>query len=532
MTASSPLAAAAASVDAGSTCPVLPARLHQVIDRWARDTPSAPALEDATQQLSYAELQQRVAAAGKRLAAAGLRPGDRLLVVAENCAAAALLALACSTIDAWCSLVNARLSPREVDAVIEHAGPRRVVVLEGGSAEAAAHARRLGAAAQDWPELGALHLGALNEDCRPEPVHAAASEQVAALVYTSGTSGSPKGVMLTHANLLFIAENGRRMRRLVPGDRVWGVLPLSHVYGLTSVLLATLHAGASLVLVPRFDAAEMARALAVGGITVLHGVPAMYAKLLAWSRQPGHVLRAPALRVAQSGGAPLDEALKAAVEQALGVVLHNGYGMTEAAPSIAQTRLDTPRRDASVGMPIPGTEVRIVDLQRQQPVPGGETGELWVRGPQVMKGYYRDAVLTRQTVNAEGWLHTGDLARLAPDGVLEVVGRSKELIIRSGFNVYPVEVEQALCAHPDVMQAAVVGRPVPGNEEVVAFVEPVPGRQLEAGTLQAWLRERLSPYKLPSAIVLMAQLPASTTGKVAKARLRELAQQPLAGSCA
>ncbi|AKJ30550.1 long-chain-fatty-acid--CoA ligase [Caldimonas brevitalea] len=489
-------------------------------------TPDAPAIEDDTTQLSYRQLAQAVEQTRERLQAAGLRAGDRLLVVGENSVASAVLALASSALDVWFSLVNARLSVREIENFMSHSGARRVVFLGRVSPDAGAHAERLAATPEQWPGVGPLSLSALNEAAKPEPVYGAATEQVATLIYTSGTSGSPKGVMLTHANLVFIAENARRARELVSSDRVYGVLPLSHVYGLTAVLLATLHAGGCLVLVPRFNPEHMARAFAEGGITVAHGVPAMYAKLLEWGRRPGNSLRAPALRIAQSGGAPLDQTLKDEFERCFGIVLQNGYGMTEASPSIAQTRLNAPRRDCSVGPPIPGIEVRIVDLRTREPLPEGQAGELWVRGPNVMKGYYGNAELTRETIDAEGWLNTGDLARIESDGALQVVGRSKELIIRSGFNVYPVEVEQVLCAHPDVVQAAVVGRTVPGNEEVVAFVEPVPGRTLDTGVLDAWLRERLSPYKVPSQIVVMPQLPASATGKVFKNQLREMAAVP------
>lgn len=503
----------------------LPGRLHRILEPWVAATPDAIALEDASRRLTYRELHQAIVNTAERLHQAGVRGGDRFLVVGENCAAVAVLVFAASMLDAWVSVINARLSAREVDNFAAHSGARRILFAAAASRDAAEHARRLQAGPVDWPGLEGVALGPLNESCQPEPVYESGREQVAALIYTSGTSGDPKGVMLTHANLLFIAENSRCLRQLRPGDRVYGVLPLSHVYGLTAVLLASLHAGAGLVLVPRFDPQHLAQALAEDGITVLHGVPAMYAKLLEWGRRPGNRLAAPRLRVAQSGGAPLDQALKDDFERTLGVILHNGYGMTESSPSISQTRLERPRHDCSVGEPIPGITVRIVDAQSKQDVAPGEVGELWLRGPNVMKGYYRNPELSRETVDAEGWLNTGDLARQEADGALFIVGRSKELIIRSGFNVYPVEVEQVLNSHPLVVHSAVVGRAVAGNEEVVAFVEPAPGSGLEAEALAAFLRERLSPYKLPAQIVLMEHLPATATGKILKNQLRQMAAQ-------
>lgn len=503
----------------------LPDRIHWIVEPWAAARPESVALCDAGAVLSYAQLSQAIRETAARLAGSGVRAGDRVLLVGENGVALAVFILALSALDAWACPANARLSPREIGAILDHSNARRALYLGANSPEAAAHAAARGAVDTDWPWVGRFGLGPLDDDCRPEPVCAASAEQVAALIYTSGTSGDPKGVMLTHRNLLFIGDNGRRLRKLVPQDVVYGVLPLSHVYGLSALLAAALHSGATLRLVPRFTPEALARALAEESITVLHGVPAMYAKLLDWARRGGTTLRAPALRVAQLGGAPMTQALKDDFESAFGQALHNGYGLTESSPSISQTRLDVPRRDCSVGQPIPGVEVRIAGADGREVAPGA-VGELWVRGPNVMRGYYRNPELTRATVTPEGWLKTGDLARQEADGALFIVGRSKELIIRSGFNVYPVEVEQAINAHPQVVQSAVVGRSVDANEEVVAFVEAAAGSGLTAEALVAHLRTCLSPYKLPVEIVFLEQLPASATGKILKNALKERAAKP------
>lgn len=500
----------------------LPDRLHRIVAPWAARQPDALALTDADAALSYAQLEQAIRETAARLREAGVRAGDRVLLAGENGVALAVLILALGALDAWACPANARLSAREIGNILEHSGARRALYLGAQSPEAVAHAAAHSAADTDWPWLGSFGLGPLNEQCRPEATSPSSTEQVAALIYTSGTSGDPKGVMLTHCNLLFIGDNGRRLRRLVPQDVVYGVLPLSHVYGLSALLVAALHSGATLRLVPRFAPDALARALAEEGVTVLHGVPAMYARLLDWARQGGHRLTAPRLRIAQLGGAPMTQPLKDDFERAFGLTLHNGYGLTESSPSISQTRLDAPRRDCSVGPPIPGVAVRIIGADGHEVAPGA-VGELQVRGPNVMKGYYRNPGLTRETVTAEGWLKTGDLARQGADGALFLVGRSKELIIRSGFNVYPVEVEQALNAHPQVVQSAVVGRSAGANEEVVAFVEAAAGCGLTAEVLAAHLRGCLAPYKLPSEIVFLEQLPASATGKILKNALKERA---------
>jgi long-chain acyl-CoA synthetase len=237
-------------------------------------------------------------------------------------------------------------------------------------------------------------------------------------------------------------------------------------------------------------------------------------------------LQAPQLRFLSVAGSPLTLTLKDEVEATFGLPLHNGYGLTECSPTLAQTRIESPRSDCAVGQPIPGVEVRLVGPSGQ-PVAGdepGEVGELWVRSPGLMRGYYRDAAATAAAIDAEGWFNTGDMVRREADGALNIVGRSKELIIRSGLNVYPVEVEQALNSHPDVVQSAVVGRTVGHNEQVVAFVEAETHSTLAAPELARHLRERLAAYKLPSEIHFLDALPAAPTGKVLKNVLQKRAQ--------
>lgn len=503
----------------------VPRRIHQAFLPWVATHPQNVALIDAQRSIRYGELNAIVESVGQRLREAGVRAGDRVLMVAENSVALAVCILAASRLDAWSATVNARLSGREIENFLSHSGARRALYFSAVSPQAKAHGQERGAQAVDWPGIGEILLGPLNEHAVPEPVEEDGTRQVAALVYTSGTTGAPKAVMLTHANLLFIGANSCKLRRMTPADVVYGVLPLSHVYGLSSLLVAALTSGAALRLVPRYQPAELAQALAEQGITIMHGAPAMYAKLIEWSESNGTPLRAPHLRVAQSGGAPLTQPLKQAFEKAFGLVLQNGYGMTESAPSICQTRLEAPRTDCSVGQAIPGIEVQ---LHRDKgndnkDKDADEVGELWVRGPNVMKGYYRAPELTAATITADGWLRTGDLARIESDGAVFIVGRSKELIIRSGFNVYPVEVEQVLNAYPNVVQSAVVGREVEGNEEVVAFLEASQEGAVDLDALRAYLKANLSPYKVPSEIVVLDHLPAAATGKILKKELQQMA---------
>ena len=499
----------------------LPGRVHGIVSRQRAANANRYALCQEKRCWNYRELanlQDRIATI---LAAHGVRPGDRVMIIGENSLALVALLFALSSIDAWAVMVNARLSAREIDTVREHCGARRTIYLIGESPEAAVHAGRHTATPLDLGDAGTVRVSALNERCHPEPVHENGKEQVAALIYTSGTTGNPKGVMLTHHNLLFIAAVSSTLRRVSPADHVYGVLPISHVYGLASVCLGSLFGGACLHLEPRYTPRKMAKALAEQGITVCQGVPAMYAKLLEMLNAGGKMLLAPELRFIYAGGSPLDPALKRDVEACFGLTLNNGYGLTEAAPTISQTRLDENRTDCSVGRAIPHVELRIVDHEGRD-LPGGKAGELWIRGPNVMKGYYRNPSMTAEVINTDGWLNTGDLARMDTDGALFIVGRTKDLIIRSGFNVYPVEVEAVLNAHPDVTQSAVVGRDVEGNEEVVAFVERAPGARIDEAGLLAFAATSLAPYKRPAQCIFMSPLPAAANGKVLKHKLKEM----------
>ena len=507
--------------------PSLPAvqRIGEIPSPWARTRAHEPVLVDACGRHTWSALEAARREWSARLSGEwDVRPGDRVMVVGENCAAMALLLFTVPSAGAWVVNVNARLSAREIDAIRAHCGARRVLYLTQDSPDARAHAQRHGAAPLDGGPWGAMALSPRGEH-DPEPVSGDPAEDVAALIYTTGTTGEPKGVMLTHRNLLFIARNSGALRRITPGDRVYGLLPLSHVYGMASVCLGSLLAGASLHLQARFNPAAAAAFIRDQRLTVCQGVPAMYAKLVEHLRAQGVArMDAPDLRFLYAGGSPLDAALKREVEAFFGLRLHNGYGLTEASPTLTQTRQEAPRDDCSVGPAIPGVELRVVDREGRD-LPAGEVGELWARGPNVMKGYYRNAEATAAAIRPGGWLATGDLARLEPGGAVHIEGRLKELIIRGGFNVFPVEVEAVLASHPAVTQAAVVGRPVAGDEEVVAFVELMPGAQVDPAVLMAYAARALAPYKRPCEVVVLPQLPAAPSGKVLKARLAQMARE-------
>ncbi|WP_287496084.1 AMP-binding protein [Pandoraea sp. CB10b_02] len=500
----------------------LPARIDTLPARIAAHAPARTALIDDCGRVTYGELARAVSACATRLRGHGVRGGDRVMIVGENSIAYVVLLLAVASLDAWPLLCNARLSATELRAIREHARARCAAYTVDASPDAAAHARA-DAATVAWPELapGAIAVSDTDPASEAEAVQADPARQCAALIYTTGTTGTPKGVCLSHRNLMFVAAVSSTLRRVCVEDVAYGVLPISHVYGLTSVCLGTLYAGATLRLAARFTPEAVLDALARDGLTILQGVPAMHARLMAYVASRNAPLVAPRLRFVYSGGSPLDAALKARVEAFYGLPVHNGYGLTESSPTVSQTRLDAPRKDCAVGPAIPGVAVRIVAPDGRD-LPDGEVGELWVRGPNVMLGYYRAPELTAAAIDADGWLRTGDLAHREADGALFVAGRAKELIIHSGFNVYPTEVEQALASHPDVLQAAVLGRARDGNEEVVAFVQARPGHDIDVSALAAWAAGRLAPYKRPAQILVLDALPAASTGKVLKHKLRAL----------
>lgn len=497
----------------------LPRRIHHITDQHAAENPDRIALVEDGGAWTYGEVHYAISDTADDLAKHGIRPGDRMMIVSENSIALAVLLLAASRLDAWAIVVNPRLSPRELDQIRDHSGARRIFLTAGVSTEAQTHAARYEAATLSIGPLRDIAVTALNENTTPEPVESSSRHQVAVLIYTSGTTGTPKGVMLTHENLLLSARTSAQIRQVTPADKQYIVLPISHIVGI-SLLVMSLMTGATARLVSKYDPAALAKAIAGEGITLLSGVPATYQRLLEYKTIAGlTALARGSLRLMGVAGAPLDLDLKSRVQQEFGLPLLNGYGITECSPGLAAVRFDAPREDQGVGPLLPGVEAKILGLDGL-PMPEGEVGELHVRGRNVMRGYYRAPDLTAKVIDQHGWFNTGDLARLDGD-CLFIVGRTKEMIIRSGFNVYPAEIEAVLSAHGSVVQCAVVGRPVDGNEEVVAFVQLLQGTQTSAADLMAYVSPQLTSYKRPSEIIVLPALPATSSGKILKHKLAE-----------
>ena len=492
-----------------------PMRIHELLEARAARTPDAVFLFETGGTTSYAALQAMADTAAQDLLAAGVRPTDRVLLVAENCAAHIALLMACSRVGAWSCGVNARMSPGEVAAIAERADARLCCYTVDASDAARQHAQRAGAVPAALP--GAMR-SAVRAEARQEPD--AALADTAAIIFTSGTSGTPKGVMVSHRGLLHFGRVSAAVRGLDATDRMYAFLPMTHIFGIGTVLMAALTGGAALVLRGSFSPADMLHALAHEQVSNLLGPPTMYARLLAHIEAESAAPRFPRLRYVYTGSAPLDLGLKQRVEALFGQPLHYGYGLSEYAGSVFLTRTEAPRADTAAGYVVEGGEARIVTTEGTDAAQG-QTGEIWLRGPGLMLGYFRDAAATAQVMRPGGWYATGDLGRFDADGALFVVGRLKEMIIRSGFNVYPAEVETVIGRFEGVHLCAVVGVPeADGNEQIVAFVELKPGAALDDAALRAHLVAHLSPYKRPARIEVIDAMPTTANGKLLKRELQ------------
>lgn len=472
---------------------------------------------------TYGELREQVARLRGGFAGLGLEPGDRLAIACGNNWYFAVSYLAALGAGLVVVPLNPSAPPPELARQLAHTGARGLVVGPAAVRSVAAMDR---SALPDLEHLvlvapdGVEGAHALDDlmDADAVPVVERRDEDPAVLVFTGGTAGSPRAALLTHGNLRanldqIQASPGRRQD---PTDVSFGVLPFFHIFGLNVVLDLSLHAGSTVVLVERFDPSSAVEAIVRHGVTVIAGAPAMWG---AWAALPG---LGPAtfekVRIASSGAARLPVETAQLFEDRFGVSISEGYGLTETAPVVTtSTGSDAPR--GSIGAPLPGVEVRLVDVDGRD-VLVGDAGEIWVRGPNVFAGYWNDPEAT-EAAFSDGWFRTGDVAVVDDDGRLYLVDRVKDLIIVSGFNVYPVEVEEVLVAHPAVQACAVVGVPHPHSGEAVkAFVVLEPGATAEEDDIVAWCGERLARYKCPEKVMFVDEIPTGLAGKVLRRALR------------
>ena len=516
--------------------------------------PRNVALEFFGRETGYAELGDQIARAAEGLRKLGVRKGDPVALILPNCPQHVVAFYAILRLGAIVIEHNPLYTPRELRHQFEDHGAKVVVAwdklvgeLQGFPKDIAvdrivsvdltrAMPLRLRAllrlpvprARRQRADLTAKVTGTtpwetlLHSEPLAASVPGPTAEDVALIQYTSGTTGHPKGATLTHLNLGVNAAQARAWVPTVPRGTasVHAVLPLFHAYGLTLCLTFAMSMGARLVLFPRFDPDLVLPVVKKRPPTFLPAVPPIYERLTAAAKERGVSLRG--IRIAISGAMPLSQAVITPWEELTGGYLVEGYGLSETSPVLMANPVSDQRRQGTVGLPLPGTDIRVVDPDEPtRDVPRGERGELVVRGPQVMSGYWKKPDETA-AVFVDGWFRTGDIVTVDPDGFVTIVDRIKELVITGGFNVAPSEVEEHLRAFPGVADAAVVGLPSERNgEEVVAVVVPEAGQTVDAEALRAFARERLTPYKVPRQVLVAEELPKSLIGKVLRKRVRD-----------
>lgn len=492
-----------------------------VLGESARRYPGRIAVVDGDARLTYGELWEQALRCAGALRASGVKPGDRVALLLPNSAEFLLAYYGALAAGATVVPVHALLVADEVAYVLRHSGS--VALIGSGplwpvaeEAAAAAGVRALRGAPDGEPLLA------------PEPV---GPEDTAVILYTSGTTGRPKGARLTHLNIVLNASViTQDLLDLRPDDVVLGCLPLFHSYGQTCAMNATLRAGATLVLMARFTGAGAVRAMAEERVSIFMGVPTMYHALVEAAAQSGEAAAGLTLRAAVSGGAALPVAVLERFEAAFSTQVLEGYGLTETSPVATFNQPHLGRRPGTVGHPVWGVEIGLADPAVDEAVrllADGEIGEVVVRGHNVFAGYLDDPEATAAAV-VDGWFRTGDLGVRDADGFLSIVDRKKDLVIRGGFNIYPREVEEVLVRHPGVSEVAVIGVPDEARgEEVCAVVVVRPDAEpVTADELIAWSRERLGRHKYPRIVRFTERLPLGPTGKVLK---RALAVTPGSG---
>ncbi|MGW1784976.1 long-chain-fatty-acid--CoA ligase [Streptomyces sp. NPDC002143] len=497
------------------------ANLAEYLVETAARQPEHPALRLGTDVTSYAELDERSARAAALLRAEGVQPGDRVALMLPNVPEFVVLYYGALRAGAIVVPLNPLLKERETAYHLTDSGAALIFEWhqapgQGAQGAVTAGVRRVAVEPSSFATLLAGHEP-LTEVART------ADDDVAVLLYTSGTTGKPKGAALTHGGLRHNTEVVKvHVLRMTSDDVVVGCLPLFHIFGQVCTMSAAVRSGASLTIVPRFDPQTVLDAVARDRATVFGGVPTMYAALL----QHPTDADVSTLRMCVSGGASLPVEVLHNFEERFGCAVLEGFGMSETSPVVTFNHLDRPRKAGSIGTPIQDVEVRLLD-DTGRDVGAGEIGELAVRGPNLMKGYWNRPEETATAI-PDGWLRTGDLARRDEDGYYYIVDRKKDMIIRGGYNVYPREIEEVLHEHPAVGLAAVVGVPHQElGEEIAAAVVLRPGTQATAEELQQYVKDRVAAYKYPRAVWLMDKLPMGPSGKILKREIGVPTVEPM-----
>ncbi|GAW91184.1 long-chain-fatty-acid--CoA ligase [Calderihabitans maritimus] len=485
-------------------------KIHDLAALHAEAT-ERTALEYQNTRISYAELNKAVNAYASYFISQGIQPGDRVALALPNCPEFIFAYLGITKAGGVAVPLNLMLTPEEIVYIVKDAAPRILLTQPD-------MANKLSALVSNSPTQAVPLDEKTKSQILSQPLTSfpeVDDDQVCTFLYTSGTTGHPKGVMLSHRNFVSNVKSLKDFSKLGPEENFLAVLPMFHSFGWTVCVLTPLYLGAKITILDAFRPKEVLDTLANKDITIFCGVPSMFAVLQKMS--PRNTF--PKLWLVISGGAALPGEVQRGFEEKFGVSIVEGYGLTEASPVVCLNPIYGKRKAGSIGVSIPDVEAKVIDETGRE-LPPGEVGELVVRGPNVMKGYYRREADTRETLK-DGWLHTGDLARRDEDGYFFIAGRKKELIITAGFNVYPREVEELLLSYPGVAEAAVIGVPHPVKGETVkAVIVPEEGHTLERQEIIKYLKERLAQYKIPEIIEFTDSLPKGPGGKILKRLLQ------------
>jgi long-chain acyl-CoA synthetase len=486
--------------------------LASIVTESAGRAPENIAVRLGQEELSYAELDDRSARLATRLREKGLRQGDRVGVMLPNVLEFPVTYYGVLRAGGVVVPMNVLLKRREIGFYLEDSGARLLLAWHGFAEEARDGAAAAGAELIEIEPASFAELLAAHE---PTPELAPTEEDdTAVILYTSGTTGKPKGAELTHFNLSRNSDIAARTTcDISAGDVVLGALPLFHSFGQTVGMNASLRVGATLVLLPKFDPAEALEIMQREGVTNFYGVPTMYGALL---HHPGlEDYDVSTLRICITGGASMPVEVLRGFEEAFGCELLEGYGLSETSPVASSNHPGRPRKAGSIGTPLEEVEMKVFDEDDNE-VPQGEVGEIVIRGHNVMKGYWQRPDATAEAMRG-GWFHTGDMARVDEDGYFFIVDRKKDMIIRGGYNVYPREVEEVLYEHPKIREAAVLGVPHDQwGEEIGAAVVLHEGERLTPEEVSEYVKERIAAYKYPRIVWFMDELPKGPTGKILK----------------
>ncbi len=486
--------------------------LASILTASTERAPDSPAIRLGEAELSYADLDDRSARLATLLRERGLASGDRIGIMLPNVPEFPISYYGVLRAGGVVVPMNVLLKRREIAFYLGDSGARALFAWHGFAEEAREGAAEAGA---ELVEIEPATFAATLERLDPAPGLAeTAEEDTAVILYTSGTTGKPKGAELTHHNLSRNAQiSGETMTEVREGDVVLGALPLFHSFGQTVSMNGSIRMGACLTMLPRFDPGEALETIQRDRVTHFQGVPTMYGALL--HHPDREQLDTSTLRSCVTGGASMPVEVLRGFEEAFGCIVLEGYGLSETSPVSCSNHPDRERKPGSIGTPIEGVEMRVVD-EDDNPVPQGEIGEIVIRGHNIMKGYWQRPDATAEAMRG-GWFHSGDMARVDTDGYFYIVDRKKDLIIRGGYNVYPREVEEVLYEHPMVREAAVLGVPHDEwGEEVGAAIVLHDGEELAPEELSAYVRERIAAYKYPRVVWFIDELPKGPTGKILK----------------